>query len=82
MLYVAAVAGGGLVSYLVVLLVRFLNGHRRPAPGPEVAYASLVPRLEDLEDSYKRLGRRFDRLQGEFSALTRLESDREDDEGE
>jgi hypothetical protein len=45
-----------------------------------VAYASLVPRLEELEDSYKRLGRRFDRLQGEFSALTRLESEREDDE--
>jgi hypothetical protein len=80
MLYVAAVAGGGLATYLVVLVLRLLNGRRRPAPGAEVAYTSLVPRLEELEDSYKRLDRRFNRLQGEFSALTRLESEREDDE--
>jgi hypothetical protein len=37
--------------------------------------------VELLEDAYRRLERRFDRLQGEFTALNRYEDD-EDDEAE
>jgi len=40
----------------------------------------LVERIEELEDRYRRLTRRFDRMQGEFSALVRYDDADEEDE--
>jgi len=51
-----------------------------PPPGAEIAYTALIGRMEELEDKYNRLDRRFTRLQGEFSALTRFQVDEELDE--
>lgn len=80
------VTAGGLVAGVVYVLVRLVQNHVRPGvrppPGVEVAYSSLIGRLEDCEDKYNRLDRRFTRLQGEFNALTRLSVDVEEDDSD
>jgi len=74
------VLAGGLLAGCVYVLARLAGRAKRAAPpGAEVAYTSLVGRLEELEDKYNRLDRRFTRLQGEFNALTRLSVDVEED---
>jgi len=45
----------------------------------ETPPARLVERVEELEDKYNRLTRRFDRLQGEFNALNRASYDDDDE---
>jgi hypothetical protein len=80
------VLAGVLLGGCVYVLLRLTAGPKRPAvpppPGVEVAYSSLVGRLEEVEDKYNRLDRRFTRLQGEFNALTRLSVDVEEDDSD
>jgi hypothetical protein len=58
----------------------------RPTATPAAPHQRpLVERVEELEDSYHRLERRFVRLQGEFNATTRAvvnDDDEEYDDGE
>jgi len=74
-------SAGGVIVACVWGLLRLLANHRRPAiappPGAEVVYLSLTGRIEELEDKYNRLDRRFTRIQGEFNAYTRVEAEDE-----
>lgn len=71
------VLAGVLVAGVAYVLLRLAAGPDRPVPGADVAYTSLVGRIEELEDKYNRLDRRFTRIQGEFNALTRMEAEDE-----
>lgn len=73
--------GGSITAVLVAIAVAvraFLNGRRAPAEGlPAPTADQLQTRVERVEDHYRRLERRFEKLQGEFSAYLR---DRFDDQ--
>jgi len=80
--------GGGIATVLVAIAIAvrtFLNGRRTPAaPLPAPTADQLAARCERVEDHYCRLERRFEKLQGEFSAYLRdyTYDDEEDDNGE
>ncbi len=81
MLYLAAATSGGLIVLFVELVLGYWRGRKTPPGSTNGAKSGIAEtRLEELEDKYARLDRRFTRMQGEFSALTRLEAD--DDDGE
>lgn len=51
--------------------------NRDPLVLPLRAQSLLEQRVEVLEDRYRQLTRRFDRLQGEFSSLERWRAEEE-----
>jgi len=70
---------GALAVAAIWALVRLLRARNdNPDTAAEgVRKGPPEARLEELEDKYNRLERRFTRLQGEFNAVTRLEVDEE-----
>jgi hypothetical protein len=83
-----SVADVVLVCWLLVIaaaVVVAVRRGRRPAdvaaikPPEGASNGTYVGRLEELEDKYNRLDRRFTRIQGEFNALTRMSAETEED---
>lgn len=60
--------------------MRLFGWFRAPAVTPLAPQPGLEERIEELEDRYRRLTRRFDRLHGEFSALERYRDEEEDED--
>lgn len=52
-------------------MLRWLFGRTPPEPLAAPTADQLAARLERVEDHYRRLERRFEKLQGEFSAYQR-----------
>ncbi len=81
MLLLAAATSGGLIVLFVELVLGYWRGRKTPPGSANGARTGISEaRVEELEDKYARLDRRFTRMQGEFSALTRLEADDEDEQ--
>lgn len=74
--------GGGIVAVLVAIAagIRQVVNGRRAAPAAPLAAArpNYEKRLDELDDRYNHLTRRFDRLQGEFNAINRLQTEDEE----
>lgn len=62
-------------------MLRWLFG-RPNTPQQSPSFRELQQRVEELEDKYSSLERRFVRMQGEFSAYERWRAEELDDEEE
>ncbi len=66
-----AAAGGSLVAWLVVLIVRWLQVRPTVTPVVSDEARTLAKRLDDVEDDVANLDRRFMRLRGQVTGSLR-----------